>query len=693
MSRRVVRTFALMTFVAASAAACVPDGPRPDPASRAEARSLAAGGAEPLAGADVDRLIDATAVEDARARLSAVRALGRLEDPSLVPDIAGSLADPDAGVRAATIEAMAQAVHGSDGAAVLERLQALVPLEEDPTVRAALARSIGRLSVEGESRRRAAEALVTLSTTANGGDPPAHTLVGVALGFESLTRGLTDEGISGAAGDRLVALAAFGRGDVDDVQAGRIRALSLTSLGRVRRVTLELIEAGSMDADPEVRRTVLRYLDAVVPARRQGLIDAALTDSSPRVVLEALRILAAGPRNTSTCERLLAAAEPEVLPAARIMALTALGRPCPAREPQVAALRAAASELSVDAGPNWQPAASALVSLARIDGPSARGLLPGYVSHATPFVRVYAAQAAGILEDVAPLDGLARDSHPNVRNAALTALFEIQGRGIDELLIQQLAGDDPQLLITVANLLEGSRRQEAAGALVTAFERISEARRETWRDPRRALLRRLAELGSAVWAPRLEPFLSDYDALVATDVAEILTRWTGDTHRPDPVPLPPEPLPTAAELAALSSTVVALHMQGDGAIVIDLFTDLAPLNAWRFVRLARAGYFSGLTFHRWEPNFVIQGGSPGANEYAGDGPYTRDEVGGSHWRGTVGVSTRGRDTGDGQIFINLVDNVRLDHDYTVLGFVTEGMDVVDRVLEGAVIERAEVLTR
>jgi cyclophilin family peptidyl-prolyl cis-trans isomerase len=54
------------------------------------------------------------------------------------------------------------------------------------------------------------------------------------------------------------------------------------------------------------------------------------------------------------------------------------------------------------------------------------------------------------------------------------------------------------------------------------------------------------------------------------------------------------------------------------------------------------------------------------------------------------VSTRGRDTGDGQLFINLVDNVRLDHDYTVFGVVTEGMDVVDRVLEGAVIERAEV---
>jgi cyclophilin family peptidyl-prolyl cis-trans isomerase len=51
----------------------------------------------------------------------------------------------------------------------------------------------------------------------------------------------------------------------------------------------------------------------------------------------------------------------------------------------------------------------------------------------------------------------------------------------------------------------------------------------------------------------------------------------------------------------------------------------------------------------------------------------------------VGLSTRGRDTGDAQIFINLVDNVRLDHNYTIFGEVVNGMDVVDGILEGAEI--------
>jgi cyclophilin family peptidyl-prolyl cis-trans isomerase len=62
----------------------------------------------------------------------------------------------------------------------------------------------------------------------------------------------------------------------------------------------------------------------------------------------------------------------------------------------------------------------------------------------------------------------------------------------------------------------------------------------------------------------------------------------------------------------------------------------------------------------------------------------RDEEGlASNLRGTIGVSTRGRDTGDAQFYVNLIDLPRLDHDYTVFARVYKGMDVVDRMLEGA----------
>jgi peptidyl-prolyl cis-trans isomerase B (cyclophilin B) len=69
----------------------------------------------------------------------------------------------------------------------------------------------------------------------------------------------------------------------------------------------------------------------------------------------------------------------------------------------------------------------------------------------------------------------------------------------------------------------------------------------------------------------------------------------------------------------------------------------------------------------------------------------RDEVGAMHVRGTVGISTRGPDTGDAQIFINLVDNMRLDFDYTAFAHVCSGMDVVDDIQEGDRIVRVHVL--
>jgi cyclophilin family peptidyl-prolyl cis-trans isomerase len=107
----------------------------------------------------------------------------------------------------------------------------------------------------------------------------------------------------------------------------------------------------------------------------------------------------------------------------------------------------------------------------------------------------------------------------------------------------------------------------------------------------------------------------------------------------------------------------------------------------RFLKLVNVDrYYEGLTIHRIVPNFVIQAGSPGANEYAGHKDYMRDEIGLKNTRGTVGLSTRGRNTADAQFFINLVDNRRLDGDYTVFGHVLPAdMPVVDRIQEGDVM--------
>ena len=142
-------------------------------------------------------------------------------------------------------------------------------------------------------------------------------------------------------------------------------------------------------------------------------------------------------------------------------------------------------------------------------------------------------------------------------------------------------------------------------------------------------------------------------------------------------------------MAGLTARVTVRSL---GPFDIALLGGEAPGAVARIVRLARAGYYDGLTFHRMLQPLLVQGGSPGANEYMGDGAYMRDELGlVPNLRGSVGVSTRGRDTGDAQIYINLVDIPSLDHEYTVVGEVIRGMDVVDAILEGDVIERVEIL--
>jgi cyclophilin family peptidyl-prolyl cis-trans isomerase len=267
------------------------------------------------------------------------------------------------------------------------------------------------------------------------------------------------------------------------------------------------------------------------------------------------------------------------------------------------------------------------------------------------------------------------------------ALRRIAGRGADSVYLAQLALDDSQLIMAAVAALDSTTNPRAAPTMLDALDRLTSQRRETSRDARVPLLAGIRRHGSPALRQRIEPYLSDFDPRVAALAADILGEWTGVRREPRPSAPPPLPLPTFADADALANTTFVLEMEEGGTIEIRLMPFLAPTNAARFARLARAGYFDGLTFHRIAPNFVIQGGSPGANEYAGDGPFTRDELGGGNWRGTVGLSTRGRDTGDAQIYINTIDNVRLDHDYTVFGIVMAGMDVVDRLQEGARIGR------
>jgi cyclophilin family peptidyl-prolyl cis-trans isomerase len=298
------------------------------------------------------------------------------------------------------------------------------------------------------------------------------------------------------------------------------------------------------------------------------------------------------------------------------------------------------------------------------------------------------------MKDADTLRTLASDTSDNVRVASISGLSRLTQHTDDVIFVAALTRNDHSVMQAAARALQGSpNRGAAVPALLAALQRLSSSKKDNTRDPRLAILQRLQELGTADHAVHVTPLLADFDPRVAALAAETLTKWTGVAHTAAAV-RPPNPAPRLTDLMRLESTAVRITMRTGGTFELRLYPEEAPATVERFVKLARAGYYNGLTFHRVAPNWVIQGGSPGANELSGDSPFMIDEMGmRSHTRGTLGISTRGRDTGDAQIFVNLADNPSLDHTFTVWAEVVKGMESVDAVVEGDVIERIEVGAR
>lgn len=124
-----------------------------------------------------------------------------------------------------------------------------------------------------------------------------------------------------------------------------------------------------------------------------------------------------------------------------------------------------------------------------------------------------------------------------------------------------------------------------------------------------------------------------------------------------------------------------------GDIVIDLYADKAPKAVSNFVYLAEAKFYDGLTFHRVEPGFVVQGGDPAGNGTGGPGYSFADEpVVGDYVAGTVAMANSGPNTNGSQFFICLADQPTLPKNYSLFGQVTSGMDIVQSIAVGDKIE-------
>lgn len=132
-----------------------------------------------------------------------------------------------------------------------------------------------------------------------------------------------------------------------------------------------------------------------------------------------------------------------------------------------------------------------------------------------------------------------------------------------------------------------------------------------------------------------------------------------------------------------------------GLMKIMFFEQDAPGTVANFIQLARKGFYNGLTFHRVIPGFVIQGGCPHGTGAGGPGYTIKCELDGNnqyHDKGVLSMAHAGRDTGGSQFFIchNRENTKHLDRKHTCFGKVIEGLEVIDKIMQGDKIEKIVV---
>jgi cyclophilin family peptidyl-prolyl cis-trans isomerase len=133
-----------------------------------------------------------------------------------------------------------------------------------------------------------------------------------------------------------------------------------------------------------------------------------------------------------------------------------------------------------------------------------------------------------------------------------------------------------------------------------------------------------------------------------------------------------------------------------GVLTFELYDDATPIAAGNFKKLVSEGYYDGLKFHRVIPNFMIQGGCPDGTGAGGPGYSINCETSTDkqfHDKGVMSMAHRGKNTGGSQFFIchNRQGTQHLDGVHTCFGKIIDGLDIIDEIKGGDVMEKVEIV--
>ena len=618
---------------------------------------------------------------DRSVRRRAALAAGRIGDPGAVPALVPLLQDPELEVRQMT--AFALGLIG-DALAVDPLLAALK--DPEPVVRGRAAEALGQI---GDARAAPAIAQMVVAAL-----PPKAPLVTVR-GDDPAS--MTDPWLE----PRLGVFALARLKDVRSAQAvllsaGKPRfdwwAATWTAMRLENAALRPVLLAAVSSTDPLSRAYGARGLGALKdPADLDALLPL-LRDRDETVVVNAVRAVALlGEARAVPAVSALLRAPSSALRVEALKALSVLPPDRGLRERVVA---------EVGSPEPWVRAA-ALQALARMEREEFALVLANLDPDPVWFVRAGLAAALAVAGDEASqarLLAMLKDDDVRVIPYVLEALRLARGPDSVDTLRRHLDHPDFAVRMAAADQLAALKVTGLSEALAASLAR---ARGDVEMDARLSVVPLLALQKDARATALLREIASGDPARPVRERAARELRVLGET----PPPPGPEPVerPALDYLEALAPYEVTaggsvftprvfLYMK-QGRIEIHLNVVEAPLMSATFLDLARRGYFDGLTFHRVVPGFVVQGGDPRGDGNGGPGFALRDEIGERPYgRGVVGMALSGKDTGGSQLFVTLAPAPHLDGRYTVFGWVASGMEVVDKIRPGDVIEKVEAWT-
>ena len=626
----------------------------------------------------------------------------RAEDRRVIDDaLHQAVSYPDGGVRAAAIRALGRIGDPSALELVLDRLQ-----DGSPAVRDEVAFALGLLGdpsglraveilardTDAGVRARAADALGMLADPAS-----AESLVAL-IGDDDLR-------VSAAAS---YAATRFSRADfavpaltrvIDERSQSRsLPALhTLAMLGsrplalgvREKQAVRDRLVGLARSSDPAVRLMVALGLRIPTSVTEGNAIALLSNDSIAEIRVQAVLALGfPGAPLEPVITRALVDSDDRVA----LASITAMGRM------KGSAPLELLSDVVVWDERLWLRRQAAL-TMAAVDPVLAAGIARGLSKSDEPELR--AASATLILDcddEACPEIALRlyEDTAPRVRLAAIPTLA-ITEELLSAALAEVLDESDPAIRTATAGAAErrlaDADRDEADRAdALSLLERLWTSEREPSRSRVQIAILDAAAAGGENPQVRalLEVGLDSPRREVRMRAISLLQRPFGEDRSAQAGPASDEPIEEYVKILEWASqpraAMVTVRRPGflPDAFTVALDTASAPLTSWNFAQLAGQGFYDGLTIHRVVPNFVFQDGDPAGDGTGGPGYAIRDEISASTFQpGTLGMASSGRDLAGSQWFVTLTPQPQMSGRYTAFGNVVQNLPgVAGQLLPG-----------